>query len=196
VATQNVKDLIRGSLIAGFDLADSALGFATARLDCEPLAPRHAGVLFEGQADSALYRFIPHDPLSEEQLRRRFELLATRRSQDGKQLWLNWALHARAANAYVGSLQATVFPDARAAIAYSVFSSYQRCGFAREACDGLLSFLAERGVREATADIDTRNRASIALVESLGFVRERETKNADFFKGATSDEYRYRRSLK
>jgi ribosomal-protein-alanine N-acetyltransferase len=41
------------------------------------------------------------------------------------------------------------------------------------------------------AEIDTRNAASIALVENLGFERVGFQKDADHFKGSTSDEYRY-----
>jgi hypothetical protein len=41
------------------------------------------------------------------------------------------------------------------------------------------------------AEIDTRNVASIALVESLGFSRVAFEKGADHFKGSSSDEYRY-----
>jgi L-amino acid N-acyltransferase YncA len=39
--------------------------------------------------------------------------------------------------------------------------------------------------------IDTRNVASIALVESLGFERVAFHKDADHFKGSSSGEYRY-----
>jgi RimJ/RimL family protein N-acetyltransferase len=41
------------------------------------------------------------------------------------------------------------------------------------------------------ANMDTRNLASIKLVESLGFKRTAFIPNADTFKGMTSDEYRY-----
>ncbi|MNR66553.1 hypothetical protein D3C85_1901010 [compost metagenome] len=40
--------------------------------------------------------------------------------------------------------------------------------------------------------IDTRNIASIGLVESLELKKINELKNADFFKGSTSDEFHYR----
>ena len=41
------------------------------------------------------------------------------------------------------------------------------------------------------AEIDTRNTASIKVVEKWGFIRTGLTKEAAYFKGATSDEYRY-----
>jgi ribosomal-protein-alanine N-acetyltransferase len=46
-------------------------------------------------------------------------------------------------------------------------------------------------VSRVAAEIDTRNTASIHLVEALGFARVATTPGADFFKGAASDEYRY-----
>jgi hypothetical protein len=41
------------------------------------------------------------------------------------------------------------------------------------------------------AEIDTRNAASIGVIERLGFVRRRLVRNADNFKGTVSDEVRY-----
>ena len=41
------------------------------------------------------------------------------------------------------------------------------------------------------AEIDTRNLGSIRLVESLGLTRVATTQQADFFKGASSDEFTY-----
>jgi ribosomal-protein-alanine N-acetyltransferase len=41
------------------------------------------------------------------------------------------------------------------------------------------------------AEIDTRNAASIRLVEGLGFERVEIVRDADWFKGAASDEFRY-----
>ena len=41
------------------------------------------------------------------------------------------------------------------------------------------------------AEIDTRNVGSVRLVESLGLTRIATTQDADFFKGASSDEYKY-----
>ena len=73
-----------------------------------------------------------------------------------------------------------------------VFVPYQRRGFAAEACRRLLEHLVDDyQVGVVAAEIDTRNTASIALVESLGFERVGIQKGADHFKGSTSDEYRY-----
>jgi ribosomal-protein-alanine N-acetyltransferase len=92
----------------------------------------------------------------------------------------------------VGLYQATIYPDHTADIAYITFADHQGQGFAREACVEVIGHLGARyGVQVVGADIDTRNRASIALIEGLGFARVRTTRDADFFKGASSDEFRY-----
>jgi len=51
-------------------------------------------------------------------------------------------------------------------------------------------------VYSARAYVDTRNKASIRLLERLGFERVDATKDADFFKGESSDEYVYHRSIR
>jgi RimJ/RimL family protein N-acetyltransferase len=73
-----------------------------------------------------------------------------------------------------------------------IFPSQQRQGYAREGGRRVIEHLArEHDVRLIVSEIDTRNRASISVVEALGFVRVAERPAADFFKGAVSDEYRY-----
>ena len=51
------------------------------------------------------------------------------------------------------------------------------------------------GSELAEAFIDTRNRASLALVQRLGFTLRTTIYNADTFKGSSSDEYVYERRL-
>lgn len=101
-------------------------------------------------------------------------------------------MRTRRSGDYAGVLEATVHEDLTAEIAYMVFVPYQRRGLAAEACMRLLARLFEDyQVNVAAAEIDTRNVASIALVESLGFERVAIHKDADHIKGTSSDEYRY-----
>jgi ribosomal-protein-alanine N-acetyltransferase len=165
----------------------------TPRLLLEPILPAHAPILNESLQDEELYRFIPQDPPpSLEALTDRYDFLSARRSPDGREAWLNWAVRDKRSGDYVGTLEATVEEDPLAFIAYMVFAPYQRRGFAAEACWRLLEHLVDDyRVGVVAAEIDTRNTASIALVESLGFERVGFQKDADQFKGSTSDEYRY-----
>ena len=163
------------------------------RLVMEPLLPAHAASLYDLLRDKRLYEFIPKNPpASPQALEARYLALSSRRSPDGREAWLNWALRASRSGDYVGVLEATVHENLTAEIAYMVFAPFQRQGLAAEACSRLLAHLFEDyGVSIAAAEIDTRNVASIALVESLGFERVAFHEEADHFKGSSSDEYRY-----
>ncbi|MDP6933289.1 MAG: GNAT family protein, partial [Myxococcota bacterium] len=67
-----------------------------------------------------------------------------------------------------------------------------RQGYARELSRRVIDHLFEdHDVPGLFADIDTRNIASIRLVESLGLIRTATTTGADYFKGGPSDEFRY-----
>lgn len=164
----------------------------TRRLLLEPLLFSHAAKLYEHLLDPRLYTFVPRDPpASPEALEERYRKLSTRRSPDGQEAWLNWAMRLRDGG-YAGLLEATVAMDRTAHVAYTVFVPYQRMGFAKEACGRLLRHLFEDwGVATIVAEIDTRNAASVALVEALGFGRVSFRADVDHFKGAPSDEYRY-----
>lgn len=165
----------------------------TKRLLLEPLVVAHAPDLFPLLQDDRLYTYIPQEPpLSVEALAARYHRLATRRSPDGHQIWLNWVARLQAGHTYVGTFEATIEPDRTALLAYMIFPPHQGQGYAREGCAAVLDhLLRDYGARLVAAEIDTRNRASIGVVEALGFVRVAEQRAADFFKGSVSDEYRY-----
>jgi [ribosomal protein S5]-alanine N-acetyltransferase len=149
-----------------------------------------------------LYRFIPQAPPdSLRALERRYSMLSSRRSPDGREAWLNFVLRLRqpAQNAptYVGTLQSTVLLDRVAYIAYTVFVPFQRQGYAMEGSIRLIEHLIEDyRVQVIVAEMDTRNSASIALAEALGFEWVGTTIGADHFKGSVSDEHRYELSVR
>lgn len=166
---------------------------ATPRLVLEPLVAAHAERLFEGMSSPTLYTFIPQEPpRSIEALRARYERLEGRASPDGTERWLNWAAR-HDDGPYVGLVEATVYADGRASIAYFVFAPFAGRGYGAEGTARVVQHLADDlGVRVVEAHIDTRNVASQRLVERVGFTRVGELRDADHFKGASSDEYVYR----
>lgn len=177
-------------------LIDPEIPLETPRLLLEPLVARHAAALYEALQAPELYTFIPQDqPSTLESLIARYTALSRRRSPDGREVWLNWALRQRAADVYVGVVQATVLANHSALFAYMIFKPFWRQGYARESCEAVLAHLFEEyGVSRVAAEIDTRNAASIRLVEALGFTRVTTVHGADYFKGTMSDEYRYERN--
>jgi [ribosomal protein S5]-alanine N-acetyltransferase len=165
----------------------------TSRLLLEPLVLDHALVIYEQLLDQRLYQFIPQSPpTSLQTLETRYLALSSRFSPDRQEAWLNWVIRFRESRVYVGTLEATVHASYTAAIAYTIFPLFWRQGYAKEGCSRVLEHLfKEYRVSVVTADIDTRNIASISLVEALGMKRSSTRTNADFFKGSVSHEYRY-----
>jgi RimJ/RimL family protein N-acetyltransferase len=72
-----------------------------------------------------------------------------------------------------------------ASLAYTFGRAFWGAGYAFEACSATIAYVSSStNVTCLTAEIDTRNARSIALVERLGFVRTKTIPGADFFKGA------------
>ena len=166
----------------------------TPRLRLEPLEPRHAAVLFQGLQGEPLYDFIADTPpKSVEALSERYARLASRRSPDGRERWLNWAIFCREIDRYIGYVQATVAPRGAALIAYVLFEEHWGQGYAGEAVARMVEHLvAAYHVSELCASVDVRNQRSIALLERLGFERVAVRKDAEIIRGAPSDEAEYR----
>ena len=162
----------------------------------EPLTAGHAQHLFAPFTEPTLYTFIPGEPPQSEQvLWDRFTRLETRRSPDRSELWLNWAVKNRDRD-HIGLVEATVKTDASVQIAYFIFAKHQGQGYGVEMTKTVLDHLtAVLDLKIARARVDTRNAASLRLLERLGFRRTRLIKNADTFKGAVSDEFEYELSL-
>jgi ribosomal-protein-alanine N-acetyltransferase len=146
--------------------------------------------LFEPLQDARIYTYESLTaPASIAFLEARYALLARRRSPDGSQIWLNWAVRQKA-GAYVGLVQATL-EGRRALIGYDFFPPFWRRGFAREACAEVVRFLvAECSTQTIEATVDAENAASIKLLEALGFSRV-STGPSDDMRGHTDHRYEY-----
>jgi [ribosomal protein S5]-alanine N-acetyltransferase len=152
-------------------VADLEQVLSTDRLTLEPIVPLHARRLFDQLADDRLYRFHGGRPASEADLKRRFEKWLARKSPDGSQTWLNYALKRKEDGSYVGWVQATISGNV-ATIGYDIFAEHWRQGYAREACSKLVrSLFQEHGVSSVVAVVDTENVPSVRLLEVLGFMR-------------------------
>jgi RimJ/RimL family protein N-acetyltransferase len=141
-----------------------------AGLRLEPQTALHAPAMYALLRDPALYEFLDQGPpASEAALLARFTRLQTRRSPDGSQHWLNWVVRL-ADDRLAGHVQATVYPDQSAHIAYVLGHAFWGRGIALEATRRLLDEL-RRGypVRQAFATVDRRNARSLRLLQRLGF---------------------------
>ena len=73
----------------------------------EALEVSHAELLFDGLCDARIYEFVDDvAPVSVEALRQRYARLVVGRSEDGAQVWLNWAIEVD--GMYAGYVQATL----------------------------------------------------------------------------------------
>ena len=125
-------------------------------------------MLFEGLGHPDLYAFIEERPPANlETLRARYERLATGRSPDGDERWLNWAVRRGAQ--YLGYVQATVAPAEHASVAYVLFREHWGQGHAREAVARMMALLEADGVTRFSATVHTENARSRRLLEGLGF---------------------------
>ncbi len=171
---------------------DSQPALQSERLVLEPLLPQHAARTFALWQDQRLYTFIPIEPPTELLgLEERYRKLSTRRSPDGTEEWLNWFAREKRSGEYVAQIQITLRPDSSAYLACFTFVPHWRRGYAHEACQAVIRCLIERGVEAFVAEIDTRNVASIRLIERLGFRRVAHVPKAALIRGADSDEYHY-----
>ena len=175
------------------DVSSAPKTLHTLRLRLEPLEESHADALFEGLQHEGLYEFISdRAPESVAALRERYRRLATRVSPDGREAWLNWAVWSPDTHGYVGWVQATVHPDRSAHVAYVLFREAWGHGYAREAVAALIDHLRDDwSAWKILATADTRNRRSIALLETLGFVRGEVRAEAEEIRGVLADEVEY-----
>ena len=138
-------------------------------LTLEPQTAAHAEEMFVVLSDPAIYEYENKPPTSLEWLRERFTKLESRCSSDGRQQWLNWVIRLPTLE-LVGYVQATVYADGRAAIAYELSSAYWGRGLAAKAVSAMIAELAERyQVHDVSAVLKRQNRRSFRLLERLGF---------------------------
>jgi RimJ/RimL family protein N-acetyltransferase len=166
--------------------------FATRRLYIEVLRPHHAALLFSPLSDARLYAYVDERPQeSVAGLTRRYAQLERGATAESGETWLNWAIRLRRRPRYVGTLQATIYRDRAASIAYVLAPSHWKFGYATEAVQWLLGHLTTAfNVREIRASVDVRNEASWRLLERLRFIRI-QTRAAELH-GQPSTDYHYR----
>jgi ribosomal-protein-alanine N-acetyltransferase len=142
----------------------------SSRLRLEPLRARHAAPLLDVLAAPEIYEHLDEAPPADlEVLEDRYRRLETRRSPDGSQEWLNWAVQVEATGEYAGYVQATVEAGS-AEVAYVLGPAWWGRGLATEAVTLMCAHLAvDHAVTRLTAHVAPGNRPSRSLLERLGF---------------------------
>jgi len=143
----------------------------TSRLRLEPLTAGDADEMAEILDDVSLHEYTGGRPETLAQLRARYARQAAGRSPDGAQGWLNWMVRRSDTNTIAGTVQATLSDDGgrrTAQLAWVIASAHQRNGFAREAAQAMVAWLAGKGVEAFAANIHPAHAASIAVARHLG----------------------------
>ncbi len=141
----------------------------TGDLILEPQTAEHANEMFVVLSDPAIYQYENQPPPSLEWLRSRFTKLETRRSADGREQWLNWAIRLPTSE-LIGYVQATVHEDGHASIAYELSSTFWGRGLAFQAVGAMIAELVRfYSVRRVVAVLKRDNIRSRRLLERLGF---------------------------
>jgi RimJ/RimL family protein N-acetyltransferase len=153
---------------------DLEMDLHSRRLLLTPSLPEHAEELFSVLNDERLHRFTGGAPLTLEELRARYEKLASRRSPDGAELWLNWTIYRRSDPAALGRVEATV-SGPRAWVAWVIGSQWQGRGYASEAAVTIIAWLREHlQVAEIRAHIHPAHVASERVATRAGFMATEE----------------------
>ena len=136
-------------------------------------------MLFAVLQDPAIYAFLDESaPASLLALEARYARMAARKSPDGTQRWLNWAISEREGPP-CGYVQATVLQDGRAWVAYVLAPDRWGRGLATRATRAMIGYLeGTLGVVRCMASVDARNARSIALLRRLAFEAAAENETA------------------
>jgi RimJ/RimL family protein N-acetyltransferase len=107
--------------------------------------------------------------------------------------WYQWAVERVDHPGIVGDIGVNLQHDRmQAVIGYTIARAFQGRGYATEIIARLLDhLLVERGLHRVTAECDTRNQASIRLLERLGLRREGHLRSSTWINGEWCDDYIY-----
>ena len=140
---------------------------ATDRLTLLPLEVEYAEPMAAVLSDPALYTFTGGEPPSVAALEARYRRQLAGPGRPDEQ-WLNWVI--KYDDALVGYVQATVIAGT-AEIAWVIGSAWQGRGFAKEAAQGLVTWLRGQRAGRIIAHIHPDHTASAAVAAAIGLVR-------------------------
>ena len=151
----------------------------------------HDFLAYQTHPDNLKYQ--PVEPLTEDKaLDFLFRMATVEVGEEGG--WLMFAVELRDEGRMIGEVGIFVAPQAQSKgdLGWSFHPDYQGQGYATEAARVLLAHtFQERGLRRLTSGCDTRNAASVRLMERLGMRREGHLRQSRLAGGDWHDEYLY-----
>jgi RimJ/RimL family protein N-acetyltransferase len=140
---------------------------ATERLTLLPLEVEYAEPMAAVLSDPALYTFTGGEPPSVAALEARYRRQLAGPGRPDEQ-WLNWVIKYE--DVLIGYVQATVI-DGTAEIAWVVGTAWQGQGFAKEAAQGLVTWLRAQRIGRIIAHVHPDHTASAAVATAIGLAR-------------------------
>ena len=166
------------------------------RFILESITEVHSQEIHQLYSNPELHLYVPFEPGSLEEQRQRCIRWSKRRSPSQNELWLNWAAREKVSQQIISHFQVSIDRRAQVSIGYLVAKEFHRQNYASEGLCEVFKYLkSQLGVHEVKLWSDTRNIASHALATKLGFKKIEHIQNADFFKGASSDEFVFLKHL-
>lgn len=138
----------------------------SARLTLEPLRSDHAPEMLTVLSDPELYRFDGGQVPSQADLDRRYTALVAGSGDEDEQ-WLNWIVREVSSGNAIGYVQATVEP-AQTEVAWVIGTPWQGQGYASEAAQAMIGWLAAQAAAPAVAWIHDAHVASHKVAEAAG----------------------------
>src|SRR5206468_787151 len=132
-----------------------------------PLEVEYAESMAEVLSDPALYTFTGGEPPSVAALEARYRRQLAGPGRPDEQ-WLNWVI--KYDDTLIGYVQATVI-DRTAEIAWVIGTAWQGRGFAKEAAQGVVTWLRAQTIGRIIAHVHPDHTASAAVAAAIGLAR-------------------------
>ena len=159
----------------------------TPRLKLDALTPADAAALFAYRGDAEVARYQGWQPASLDEAAEWIEALA---AEPAPGHWWQRAIRLRDGGELIGDLGLGLPADEKAGVelGITIAPARQGRGYAGEALRAALDWAFARGVNRATASVDPRNTASVALLCSLGMRQEAHFRESYWLRGEWADD--------
>jgi RimJ/RimL family protein N-acetyltransferase len=146
------------------------------------------------QSDPEIVRYIPWPVRTREQVRAAIVAFKDRTRMECSGDGLVLAIVEKQSGMAIGQVNVQIASreDGQGDFGYVVSRAFANCGYATEAAAAVLDYAFDvLGLHRMSAQIDTRNLASVAVAAKLGMRREAEFRENEWFKGEWTSSFIY-----
>jgi len=169
---------------------------ASERLLLSPLQIEDAKSLFDYRSRPDIYRFQSWMPKKLEDAKN-FISTFSGSSSPKRDHWFQFGIYLKESNQLIGDCGFCLQKDNTAEIGYTISPEFQKMGYGFESVHALIDYLSKHfAIRRILARTDTRNSASIALLQKLGFAQEGLYPKSVNIRGEWQDDLVFYRTFK